>query len=264
MVRGKVAKKLAARWAASFLSVVILLSMGAAPVVAVSAGWVTSADIRDGTILTRDIKRNAINSSRIRDYSIRKEDIHSGSINKYKLTSGSVNTYKIANGTIIDADIADGAAIADTKIKYATKTGYLSIPIPALTPNYSGYDYAQGSAVLYFNTGRGSFYAPIQLPHGAVLKKLTYAAVDNDASYTSAKIYRSSTSNPDHVELASVSTTGQPNVAAWQQWATSSITTPKIDNKSFSYTVQVYLGGPTKALVAGPIVIEYTYTTPGG
>ncbi len=66
-MKKKVLNKLVVNWAASFLSVVILLSMAAAPALALmAANSVNSSSIVDRSIQTRDIKRNTINSSRIR------------------------------------------------------------------------------------------------------------------------------------------------------------------------------------------------------
>ncbi len=283
VLREKVVNKLMINWAASFLSVVILLSMVALPALAaVAANTVNSSSIVDGSIKTRDIKRNAINSSRIRDYSIRKEDIHSGSINKYKLTSNAVNTYKIQDGqvksddiadravnsakiadnSVTNADISPGAAISDSKISYSTKTGYLSIPAAAFNPRRETYDYYQANFIS-MDSGSGYFYAPVQLPQGAVITKLRYNALDNDGvDYTSARIYRFDNFDAGTMHVMAFLTTGvTADSISWQSLSTTAISNATVDNDSYAYVVEVFLDG--SGVYAGNTVIEYTYTSPG-
>ena len=290
MVRGKVVKKLVARWAASFLSVVILLSMVAAPVVAtVTANSVGSSDIIDGSIRTRDIKRNAINSSRIRNYSIRKEDIHSGSINKYKLTSNAVNTYKIedgsvrnqdiahsavdsakiADGSITNADIAGGAAISDSKISYDTaKTGHLSIPPSAFIPENQNNTYSHNSGNYLYSTATGAkyFFAPVYLPDAAKITKATFEIFDANSSYRLAGVLarrNTSGSSTSIYIMASASTSNPFSIPQWQQLADTSISYDVVDNSNYSYFVQLFFYGNTANVRAGRVLIEYTYTIPG-
>ncbi len=251
MLKKKVVNKLVARWAASFLSVVILLSMVAAPVVAsVTANSVGSSDIIDGSIRTRDIKRNAVNSSRIRNYSIRKEDIHSGSINKYKLTSNSVNTYKIANGTITNADVSGSAAISDSKIGYSTKTRHYSMAPASFWPAGFAPD---GS---YLTPPGNILYAPVNLPDGATVTNLLLAAYDNGSNDAAATLMRTDKSeNAD--ALVSVQTNGtDPNP---REFSSSAVTNPVIDNANYSYYVM--FNGTAPARLDG-VFITYQVTGP--
>ena len=281
-MKKKVLNKLVVNWAASFLSVVILLSMAAAPALALmAANSVNSSSIVDRSIQTRDIKRNAINSSRIRDYSIRKEDIHSGSINKYKLTSNAVNTYKIEDGSvknqdiansavnsakiadssITNADISPSAAISDSKISYDTnKTGYLSISPGAFSPESDDTDYYRNHVSLTLDTGSyGWFYASVELPDGAVVTKLRYTAKDNiGGEETAAQMFRVAHSDQTSEQMAIAETSGLGSSTSWRTVSDSNITNPVIDNNAYSYVVRIFFSDPAN-LWGGNVVIDYTY-----
>ncbi len=283
MLREKVISKLIVNWAASFLSVLLLMSMVALPALAaVAANSVNSSSIVDGSIRTRDIKKNAVNSSRIRNYSIRKEDIHSGSINKYKLTSNSVNTFKIEDGAIKNQDIADGAVnsakiadssitntdianganISDAKISYSTKTGYLAVPPSALSPSIYDTQYRVGSFLYNDDANQAFFVAPVYLPNGAKVTKLSYQAYDNTGGgWTYVNFRRTSNGASETIAATGASI----DTGVWETYSTSAINNQIIDNSSYAYYVLVFLsGGQGANIKAGKIVIEYTYTTPGG
>ena len=250
------------------------LAGGAVTRVKLANNSITSKKIINGQVKTSDIAMRAIKSGRIANRSItsakirnghvRTTDIALGAVLSGRIANSAVTSGKIRDGTIMNTDISGSAAISDSKINYLTRTGHLSIPVSELSPLFNSYDYGKGT-VLYMLSGSGSFYAAAHLPQGAVVKKFTFATADNtDTAYTRAKLRRINNSNPGvTLDMASVDTSGQANSAAWTQQSTSSISSPTIDNRSFSYVVDVYLGGPTTFLAAGPIVIEYTYSSPG-
>jgi len=235
--------------AAYLFSVVLLISMLAAPVIAsVTANSVTSTHIKDNTILNRDIAPNKISSSRIKNYTILREDIHSASITKWKLVTGAVTSAKIEDGTIRDTDLS-------------TKKGYVSLSVSAFNEGENGYNFTR-SSVLSFTSGGGWFYANVQLPQGAVITKLRYTAWDNNAAggqYTNALLRRIPHSDPaSYYAMAEATTDGAPSSSSYRIFTDTSITNPAVDNNANSYQVRVYLAGPTN-LEAGNVVIEYTY-----
>jgi len=254
-MKRKSVRKVLVNGTAYLFSVVLLLSMVAAPVIAsVSANSVGTYHIKDNSILNKDIRPNKISSSRIKNNTILNRDIH----------ANVISSSRIRNGTIANADISGSAAISDSKISYSTKTGHLSIPVAELSPAREYYDYYKVNS-LYMDTGLGWFYAPVQLPQGAVITKLRYNAYDNTGSYyTSTWLYEISNSNPNHSnEMAKLTTQSTANSSSWRPLSTTTISYATIDNKNYAYALAVYLGGPG-SLYAGNIVIEYTYTTPGG
>jgi len=257
----------------SLATVLLLLTM-AVPVIAI--GYLTGADILDGSIGARDLKSGSVNSSKIRDYTVRKIDIAKDAVNSIKIQDGAIKNADIAVGASIsaskinkygfDADLLDGKHASSFALlghsHDTTKTGYLSIPVTELSPIDESYAYYKRN-VLYMNTGSADFYGAVHLPQSAEIKKLTYSVADNtDTAFTQAKLQRISSADPGSVtELASVSTSGAVSSPAWNQISTTTIGSPIIDNNSFSYVINVYLSGPTSSLAAGPIVIEYSYTT---
>jgi len=264
-------------WAASFLSVVLLLAILAVPAMAyIAANQVVSSSIKDGSILNRDIRQNVISSSRIKNNTILNRDIHENVISSARIRDNAIlnrdikqnviSSSRIRNGTIQNIDIAPGAAISDSKIGYSTKTSYLSIPVSELSPTREDHDYYKGPS-LRIESGSGAFWAPIQLPHGAVITKLRYNAYDDSSSYyTYAKLYRISNFNPNTSnEIAELTTLPTANLSSWRPLSTNTISYATVDNNNYAYAVQVYLSGPsTNTLLAGNTVIEYTYTAPGG
>ncbi len=261
-MKRKRTSKMLVNGTAYLFSVMLLLSMVVAPVIAsVSEGSVTSTHIKDGTILNRDIRPNKISSSRIKDYTILKEDIH----------SSAVNTYKILDGTIQNRDISPKAAISDSKINFnTTKTGHVSVHASAFTPETQNHTYSQNSGYSLYSTGVGTqkFFAPVQLPDNAKVTKVTFETHDNDPSLGIAwMLLRRSVSGSaaDLSPLASHATSAGSVASGWQNLVDTSIATGKdvVDNLNYSYFLQVKFNGNSKNVLAGRVLIEYTHTSPG-
>ena len=234
-------KRLMVKGTMAYVAVFALALMVAMPAMALIANSVGTREIQDHSIRSRDLRNKAVTTDRIAPRAVKR-----GKIGKRAIRTEHVSY------------------MSDSKIRYSTKTGYLSIPVSEFSPISNSYDYGKGN-VLYMNSGSGSFYATVHLPQAAVIKKFKFATADNtDTAYVRARLRRITNSNPGVTsDLASIDTSGQANSAAWIQQSTSSIISPTVDNNTFSYVVTVYLGGPTTFLAAGPVVIEYTYSSPG-
>lgn len=140
------------------------------------------------------------------------------------------------------------------------KTGYVSVAASAFRPNNGNYDSKR-----YSNEGYGvkptcpggelDFTAPVNLPHGAVVKKVTYYWSDGDQLNSTLKLYRN---NHDLTksEMASVSSSGQGGNGSS---ADATIGYATIDNSTCSYYLSLY--SPCQVVSLG-VVIEYTYTQP--
>ncbi len=180
----------------------------------------------------------------------------------------AVGSADIADGSLTGDDIADGS-VSDSKISYSTKTGYLSIPAAALDPAYDGIDYIHTWSRAYdksYLSGLGVFIAPVHLPQGAQVTKLRFYAKDNrSAPYVSARLIRIGHTNPTQFSMAHVSTAGMTNSTTYRTLV-DNVHSPAgtIDNNNFSHVVEVGMGEKSNELRVGNIVIEYTYTTPGG
>lgn len=281
-MKRKIVKRLTANWAASFLSVVLLLSMAAAPVVAsvtantvgspeiidrsikavdIATGaikkWkladsaVTSKKIKDGGIYNRDIRPGVISSSRIRDGAILNRDIR----------SNVISSSRIRNGTILNTDIAAGAAISDSKISYATKTKNLSLPAAAFTPASNNANYANFGYLLMpaSPSSSGTWVAPVSLPDGAKITKVRLDSYDASAGADmDSGLIRFNYSANTPTAMATVSSSG--NLASWQHPADSTIVDPVIDNINNNYIVMVSAG--TGGLALGGMLVTYQVNGP--
>ena len=315
-MKRKVVSKLMVNWVASFVSVILLLSMMALPALAVlAANTVNSASIINGQVRTPDLAGDAVTSAKIKNGQVKRADIALGAVVSGRIADNAVTTAKIRNGHVRSADIALGAvlsgriannAITSAKIRNGTitnadiapglnadkvdgkhasvfventgpqtidgtvtakgfsydttKTGYLSISPTALSAEEDGEDYFKRH-YLQLNTGSGFFDAPVQLPDGAVITKMTFYFLDNIAGYTEAILSRTEHSNNAVSRMANPDASSDSS--SWQTLVDSSINNARIDNNEYAYHVEVFLSVPSTFLKAGGIVIEYDYTTPG-
>ncbi len=289
-MKKKAVSKLMVNWMASFVSVILLLSMMALPALAVLAantvnsaaiingqvrtpdladGAVTSAKIKNGQVKRADLRLgsvasgriadNAVTTAKIRNGHVRSADIAIGAVLSGRIANNAITSAKIRNGQIKNIDIAPSAAISDSKISYdTTKTGYLSISPSTMNPYQSSYNFARGPTKLTMNTGGGYFYAPVNLPHGAIITKLRYYAFDNVAASTFAQLYRQHNTGGGAVQLATSGTSINSGV---KQALVDSTIGIQIDNDNFTYAVEVYLSGT--GVDALNTIIEYAYSSPG-
>ncbi len=215
-------------------------------------GAVTSPKIRDRSILNRDMANNIISSAKIRDGAILNRD----------MANGIVSSAKIKNGTIGDVDIAADAGISESKIKYATKTGYLTIPAAALRPVDSSTAY-DGSFLHIYATGSGAadFVAPVYLPDNAEIQAVRYDVYDDSVYDSTAYLSRSGASPGSAETMATLASSGSS--AVWRTFTDSTVAYPMIDNDSRQYVVSIELRGEAGPdLSAGRVTIEYTYAAP--
>ena len=213
---------------------------------------VTSPKIRDRSILNRDLANNIISSAKIRNGAILNRD----------LANNIISSAKIRDGAIGNADIAAGAGISDSKIKYATKTGYLTVPAAALRPVDSSTTY-DGSFLHLYATGSGAanFVAPVYLPDNAEIRAVRYEVYDDSAYDSTAYLSRSGASPGSAQTMATVASSG--GSAVWRTFTDPTVAYPSVDNNSRQYVVSIELRGEAGSdLSAGRVTIEYTYAAP--
>ncbi len=131
-MKRKSVSKLMVNWVASFVSVVLLLSMLALPALAVvAANSVNSGAIINGQVRTPDLAGNAVTSAKIKNGQVKRGDIALGAVVSGRIADGAVTTAKIRNGHVRTADIAMGAvasgriadgAVTSAKIRNGTIT----------------------------------------------------------------------------------------------------------------------------------------------
>ena len=228
----------------------------------IKSSSVMGSDIKNGTIKNADIAAGAaISASKINRAGFDAVYVNDGAgeVHADDIALNQVNSNHITNDSIKNADIKSNAAIADSKISYSTKTGYLSIPAAALTPSLNGMTYSSSS----YLTGYGWFKAPVNLPQGAVVQALRYYAYDNSAGYTYAVLNRADWSPSTAENMAQTGNTVGTSTN-WRPTEDLSIGAPIINNQSgYAYYVNVFLSSNSSALRAGNIRIKYTYSSPG-
>ncbi len=129
----RTASKLMVNWVASFVSVILLLSMMALPALAVvAANTVNSAAIINGQVRTPDLAGDAVTSAKIKNGQVKRPDIALGAVVSGRIADGAVTTAKIRNGHVRSADIAAGAvrsgkiandAVTSAKIRNGSVNG---------------------------------------------------------------------------------------------------------------------------------------------
>lgn len=241
-------KKTTLNWLAALASVWMVVTMSAAPVLAAAV-----------------IAANSVNSPAIINGQVKTVDLGKGAVTAKKIKKGAVTGAKIRNRTIKNADIAAAAAIADSKIKYSTKTKYLSIPAVAFVPAKNDLVYQKagnGWLAAYPGSGAAIFCAPVSLPDGAKIIELEYEYLDNHAThYTQAELFVSATDG--YSSMALVQSSGPFASPDWQTGSDGTITRPDINNLKYDYYVMLRLHELAGSqLKAARVLIAYQVTGP--
>jgi len=152
-----------------------------------------------------------------------------------------------------------GTVKADSLI-LPTTTRYYSIPTSAFIPSkdYTGYD--RGFSFLYPTSGPAEFLAPVNLPHGAVIKELQVTVADDSTSNILVYLYNTNLSTGNNGQYASLSSAGIAEVGT----VSSATLSVSVNNQTYAYMVRVYF--PSRGSANGFCVmsarIKYTVTTP--
>lgn len=156
---------------------------------------------------------------------------------------------------------------ANTTVAAAAGTSVLSIPAAAFRPFEDGYDYQNDGRYLVHlhspggGTANGWYLAPVHLPQGATITRMTFYFYDDSTSDILAWLQRSDLAG-NYYNMASVDSAGYS--AGWGNRSTTTIADPVIDNRYNSYWViwdgPVY-GGAGHEASGVTMVIEYTPPT---
>jgi len=182
-------------------------------------------------------------------------------------TSGTVwGVYGKSNSSSGYGVYSEGNAHINGKLTWKPITSYLSISAAAFSPqyNYSDKVYNAGSIVRVLDTSPHTYLnAPVQLPHGAVVTKMTvYWRDDYSGGNGTITLRRAALGSMLPIEVASITTNGDSGNG---NTADSSINNGTIDNTKYNYYLSADLpfesGGSSYVGVYG-VVIEYTINTP--
>ncbi|MBN2206433.1 MAG: hypothetical protein JW742_03425 [Candidatus Aminicenantes bacterium] len=145
-------------------------------------------------------------------------------------------------------------------------TKYLAIPANALKPANWDADnrmWTASQTVFNFDTGATPPFeanAPVYLPQGAVIKKVTFYFTDNDPA-ASGKIdfslNRQKLSTGGLAPIATASTGASATSASRKSIDAAKVVVGKVDNLKFSYSLNVRFGLGTNLLKFHAAVIWY-------
>jgi hypothetical protein len=143
----------------------------------------------------------------------------------------------------------------DGTLSWQERTGYLSIPAAAFRPRNEGYDFTNTGRELRNDDGASDYFrAPVLLPHGVTVTRLTFFYSDSSGEEGLAELRRNNMDDT-HSQLAYVTTVnGQPS------GVDDSISFATVDNSQYSYFMLCNL--PDTDMEAYGMIIEYTYTEP--
>jgi len=150
-----------------------------------------------------------------------------------------------------------GSLHVEDDITMNPKTSYLSIAPCAFNPAEDQFDYGTTGERFYVNDGNDNFYyAPVQLPHGAVVESVTYHFYDVTILANSyCDLYRSDFISAQEMAhcYSSVDTGYGSNTDTSINYAT-------IDNQNYCYYLRLDLHHTITSAMG--VVIEYTVTQP--
>ena len=136
--------------------------------------------------------------------------------------------------------------------------GYLSIPAAAFHPKAPGYNYANFGSALYGDSP-GLFIAPLYLPHGAQLTRISFFWNDTDSDSGAdggITVMRSGFFGVESL-MAVLTTTG----SGQDSTTTTTIDHATINNSQYQYYIQADLPdwGASGRVTLFCVVIEYNF-----
>jgi hypothetical protein len=141
--------------------------------------------------------------------------------------------------------------------------GYVNVPASAFAPASDDINYILDEFGLKLRTDStsGQFFAPVYLPHGASLSKLTfyrYDMIEGILPYCYLRTLQSSTFAT--TAIAAVYT-DDPTYNGWNDISTTEFSDPVVDNSQYFYSLQCYLSRIDESMlsVLVGLRIEYTY-----
>jgi hypothetical protein len=136
-------------------------------------------------------------------------------------------------------------------------TGYVSVSAAAFGPSSDTYQYFNGGEALIPTDASSTLYfAPVQLPHGATVTKMTFYWVDDVTENASCWLMRKPVSGGDLASVAyAESGSGGPGSSS-----DDAIDYPIIDNSQYAYYLNWDFDGSV-FIWGEAVVIEYTFTT---
>ena len=156
-----------------------------------------------------------------------------------------------------EAEAASGDILSKASNSIASG-GYIAIPAAAFHPKAPDFDYANFGSALYGDYP-GGFVAPLYLPHGAQLTRISFFwnDTDSDSGHDGAIAVMRSGFFGVESPMAVLTTTG----SGQDSTTTTTIDDASIDNSQYQYYIQAELPdwGASGRVTLYCVVIEYSY-----
>jgi hypothetical protein len=151
-----------------------------------------------------------------------------------------------------------GDAHVEGALTWATQTGHISIPAAAFEAGSDLFTYYNDGGNLYSTYGT-NFFAPVQLPDGSTVTKVTFYFYDDTAAgNVTATLYRLDLGFGVVYSMASVTSSDGGYGSDYDD----SISYAQVDNESNAYYLYAAFGAYDADLQVRAVVIEYEFTRP--
>lgn len=153
---------------------------------------------------------------------------------------------------------SEGNAYVDGNLFWSAKTSYVAVAAAAFHPTGEGYDFSNnGSSLWNEDSASDSYLAPVQLPHGATVTKLTFYWWDGSLSEGHCRLYRIDLAGSEWT-MATAWTSGDAATPASSE--DTAIDYAYVDNSQYAYYLWLEL--PDNLVAAYGAVIEYVFYEP--
>lgn len=153
---------------------------------------------------------------------------------------------------------SNGGTHVEGDLTWMAKTSYISIPAAAFTPRNTPSGRVNDGYMLSDSAG-GTFYAPVQLPHGATVTGMTFYWWDSSSEAVTCTLRLDAMGQAGYFDtpMAQVVSTGSSGSGFG---STGSISYATIDNAHYIYYLKWEI--PGSSLGGRGVVIDYTITEP--
>jgi hypothetical protein len=151
-----------------------------------------------------------------------------------------------------------GDAHVEGTLSWATRTGYISVPAAAFEPGADTFQYHNNGSNLYTDYG-ANFFAPVNLPDGSTVTKVTFYYYDDTATDNVAMSLRRYDLG---AHLGYIMAETSSSDGGYGDDYDDSISYAQIDNQANTYYLYAAFGTTGSNLKVLTVVIEYEYTKP--
>ena len=245
-------------------------------VFSVPTSGITSAMVLDNTLIATDIAPNAITNSELSSDVLSFAKVTGGVANIVSTNMGIGATalasakLNVAGNLNVTGNTSIGGSLTTDAVVLPATARVYSVPMIAFFA-YNNTNATTGSlnvddVSVSYSSGNGvdrTLYAPVNLPHGAVVTGL-YAHVE-DASNTdlTVSLVRRGVDGSAGATMASTVSSG--NVAGTRVFSDTVVSSSTIDNNTYAYSAKVFFA-PTTLNPNAPILhglrVTYTVTAP--